>query len=77
MTRLPRGSRGQITIPDVVYFAAGLLVIAGLSPVIYRLLQQNSSSFSPGTVMLWQAILPGLLMTMLLIIFTIAVGGGR
>lgn len=67
--------RAQITIPDVVFFAVGIVVLAGLAPVIYRLLGKNASSFSTGTVMLYQIVIPGLVVTLVVVMFTIAVGG--
>lgn len=67
--------RGQLTIPDVVLFAAALVILSGLAPVFYALLNENASEFSTGTVMLYQLVVPGLVMTLLVIVFAIATGG--
>lgn len=72
---MTRQCRGQITIPDVVYFAAGFVVLAALAPAIYQLLGERSSEFSTGTVMLWQIVVPGLAVTLVVVLFALAVGG--
>lgn len=67
--------RGQLTIPDMVYFGAGLVVLAGLAPAIYRLLNDQAGTLSTGSAYLLQMVVPGILITMLIIFFAIAVGG--
>lgn len=68
--------RAQITIPDIVYFGAGMVILAALAQPLYYLLNENASELGTGTVMLSQLLVPGLLMTMLVIFFALAVGGG-
>ncbi|MCG1002861.1 MULTISPECIES: hypothetical protein [Halobacterium] len=67
--------RAQLTIPDVVYGAAALLILSALAPVVYQLLNQNAGDFRIGTTMLWQLVVPGMVMTLLIVIFSTAVGG--
>lgn len=66
-------NRAQLTIPDVVEIAAGLAILAGLSPVLYKFI--NSSDAGTGTSLLIQMVVPGLVVTVLVIMFAIAVGG--
>lgn len=68
-------SRAQLTIPDLVWFAAGLVALAGLAPAIYMVLDQRASSLGTGTAFLMQMVVPGLVATLLVILFAIAVGG--
>lgn len=67
--------RGQITIPDVVYFGTSLLILAGLAPAIYMLLDDRAADLGAGFAFLAQMVVPGLVVTMLLVLFAIAVGG--
>lgn len=69
--------RGQLTIPDVVFFGAGLLIVAGLAAPIYELLNQQAGELGTGAAYLLQMVVPGLLITMLIIFFAIASGGGQ
>lgn len=75
MTTKPLVGRGQITIPDIVFFAAAFVVLAGLVPVLYRVLNEQAPNLGTGTVMLYQIIVPALVVTVLLVFFAIAVGG--
>jgi len=71
-------SRGQITIPDIVFFAAALIILAGFARPIYQLLNDNASELSAGSGYLLQMVVPGLLVTMLIIFFALATTrGGR
>jgi len=69
--------RAQLTIPDLVYFAAGLVALAGLAPVLYAVLDSSAGDLGTGSAFLYQAIVPGLVVTMLIILFAIASGGGQ
>ena len=69
--------RGQLTIPDVVFFGAGLVIIAGLAQPIYDLMNQQAGELGTGAAYLLQMVVPGLLITMLIILFAIASGGGQ
>lgn len=72
---LGRRARAQVTIPDVVYFGAGFLIIALLAQPIYQLINQQAGELGAGAGYLLQMVIPGFLMTMLIILFAIAVGG--
>jgi len=77
-TRITRpGDRGQLTIPDMVFFGAALVIIAGLAEPIYDLLNQQAGELGTGAGYLLQMVVPGLLITLLIIFFAIASGGGQ
>lgn len=68
-------SRAQLTIPDVVFFGVGLAILGAFSPVIYQLLDMRADQLSTGSAFLLQMVVPGVLVTMLIILFAIASGG--
>lgn len=68
-------NRAQITIPDVVFFAAALLILGAFAEPIYQLLNDRAANLGPGEAFLLQMVVPSMVITMLIIIFAIAVGG--
>lgn len=68
-------NRGQITVPDLVYFAAALAALAGLAPVVYGVLDMRAGDLGTGEAFLVQLAVPGLVLTLIVILFAIAVGG--
>jgi len=68
--------RGRITLPDVVFLLFGLACLAALGPVFYELLGQNAGEFGTGTGLLFQALIPALIVVIFGLIYVTAVGGG-
>lgn len=68
--------RGQITIPDIVFFAAALIIIGGFAGPIYQLLNDNAGELSASSAYLLQMAVPGLLVTLLVIFFALATTRG-
>ncbi|WP_435125370.1 hypothetical protein [Halobaculum sp. D14] len=73
---LRRDRRGRLTLPDVVFTLFSVACLGALTPVFYTLLKQNAGEFSAGEQLLFQAMVPALLVVMLAMIYITAVGGG-
>lgn len=67
--------RAQLTIPDMVLTAAALVVLYPLAAAFYKILDANAGELGTGTAYLFQMVVPGLVVTLLVIVFAIAVGG--
>jgi len=68
--------RGRITLPDVVFLVFGLACLAALGPVFYDLLGQNAGELGTGAGLLFQALIPALIVVIFGLIYVTAVGGG-
>ena len=69
------GSRGRITIVEVVFFAASIAVLAFVTEPMYSILDQYASELGTGEAFLFRMVVPGLIMTVLVLVYTTAVGG--
>lgn len=68
-------TRAQVTIPDVVFFGVALLLLGVFAEPIYQLLNQRAGDLGAGEAFLLQMVVPSLVVTLLIIIFAIAIGG--
>jgi len=68
-------TRAQLTIPDMVFAVASIVVLYPLAAAFYDVLHANAGDLSTGTAYLFQMVVPGLVVTILIILFAIAVGG--
>lgn len=68
-------SRAQLTIPDLVFAVAALVTLTPLAAAFYSTLDANAGELGTGTAYLFQMVVPGLVLTLLIIVFAIAVGG--
>jgi hypothetical protein len=67
--------RGRITIPDVVFVFAVLLVLSELWPVVWALLNANAGEMRTGTVYLFRLILPFSGLVLLAMIYVKSLAG--
>jgi hypothetical protein len=67
--------RGRITIPDVVFVFAVLLVLSELWPVVWALLNANAGEMRTGTVHLFRLILPFSGLVLLAMIYVKSLAG--
>lgn len=67
--------RGRITLVYILFVTVALVLLAALYPVYADLLNQNANELSPGQALLFQLILPALVLVMMSITWRKAVGG--
>jgi len=63
--------RARLTPVDVVFFGMGGALVLILGPVLVEVLDESSASLSTPTAFLFQLIVPGLLMTLLVMVLII------
>lgn len=69
--------RARLTPIDVVFYGAAIFVLAALAAPMYTILQANAGELGPAAGLLFQMPFPGLVMTILIVIYlTGAAGGG-
>jgi hypothetical protein len=68
-------ARARITLVDIIYIAVSMAVLAFLAPVLYDLLAAKAGVLGTGELYLFQLIVPGILITMLMVIYSTAVSG--
>jgi len=68
--------RARITVPDVVFVVATLVVVASLWPVVWSLLNAQAGSMRPGTVYLFRLLLPFSGLVIIAMIYVKGVAGG-
>jgi len=61
--------RGRITPIDVVFVGASVAALAFLAEPLYSLLNQSNNGLGPGVELLFRMIVPGLLGSLLLIVY--------
>ena len=77
MMRESSRSRGRLTPPDIILAGVAALLVTHFAPAMLGLLDSNADSMSPGTVFLFELMVPALLMTILAwVYYTGATGGG-
>ncbi|RDZ65976.1 hypothetical protein C5B90_06410 [Haloferax sp. Atlit-12N] len=69
------GSRGRITVPDVVYTTATLAFVGALAPVFYDGLDANAGQLGTGEAFLFQLIGPLLALVLMSVIWFKATRG--
>lgn len=67
------GTRARITLIDVVFITASLAVLAFLSPVLYDVLEQQTDVLGTGELLFMQMLIPGIVLTLLVLLFSRAV----
>lgn len=71
----PDGDRARITLVFILFVTVALVLLAALYPVYADLLNQNASELTPGQALLFQLVLPALVLVMMSITWRKAVGG--
>lgn len=77
MRELLDDERARITPVDVVFVGLSGTLILVLGPVLLTVLDNSAPELSTGTVYLFQLVVPGLLMTILILLVLQARGLGR
>lgn len=67
--------RGRLTITDLVYVVIAMAGLGALYPAYRMVLSAASGSLDPGTMMLFQTVLPVALIVLLSVVYIEARGG--
>ncbi len=67
--------RARLTIPDVVFTLLALAFLRALYPVFWDGFEANLSEMRPGTELLFQLMLPLLVLVLLSVVWVKAIGG--
>jgi len=65
----------RLTIIDVLYFLVALFLLAALSPAFIDGFNSAAPQMSPGTELVWSAVLPFSVLVMLSLIYRKSIGG--
>lgn len=69
-------ARARITIPDLMFTLMSLAFLGALWPVFYSVMEQQALDMDPGTLYIYQLLLPGLIIVMFSLVYAKAAGGG-
>jgi hypothetical protein len=69
--------RARLTVPDVAFVLASLFVLRALYPVFKSALDANATEFSTGEAMLFQLVLPGLILMLLYLLLVKSIRGAQ
>jgi hypothetical protein len=67
--------RGRLTLTDIVLAVAALFFFGALAPVLYDALDTQAATMSTATGLLWQMVVPLLVLVLLAVIFVKSVSG--
>lgn len=71
-------TRARLTPVDVVYYGVALLILAFFAGPMYTVMNDNAGQLGTGTAYLYQLVFPGLVATLIFVVYlTGASGGGR
>lgn len=68
--------RARLTLVDVVFLGASIAVLSALVPPLYDLLNQQASQLGTGELYLFQLVVPGIVLTLLVVMLATAATGG-
>jgi len=68
-------SRARLTIVDALFISVSMAVLGFLAQPLYRILNDSAGSLGTGEAYLMQMIVPGLIVSVLIVTFSVAVGG--
>lgn len=77
LDRLQSDDRARITPPDVVLGLASLAFLGALVPVFYDSLGKRVGSLGQGELMLFQLVVPGVILVFLSMVYVKATAGAR
>lgn len=69
-------ARGRLTPVDIVFYGVAVFLVGQLSVPIYTVLSNNAGEMGTGTAYLFQMVFPGLVMTILIVVYLTGATGG-
>jgi len=64
-----------LTPVDVILYGTAVFLVGVFSPLIYSVLDSNAAEFTVGSGLVWQLIVPAVIVTILSVVYLTAVGG--
>jgi hypothetical protein len=68
--------RARLTPVDAVFIGVAIFILGNLAQPVYTVLANNVGEMSTGAAYVWQLVFPGMIMTILVVIYVTGVSGG-
>lgn len=68
--------RARLTPIDVIFIGLAVFILGNLAPVVYTVFADHADEMSTGAAYVWQLIFPGMIVTILVVIYVTGVSGG-
>lgn len=68
-------NRARLTLVDIIYIGTSIAVLGILGQPFYRVLADQGPNLGTGMGLLMQSLVPGILIALLVVVFTVATEG--
>lgn len=73
---LPSSDRGRLTLPDLAFITVGIALIGVMYPAVMSTYNANATELSTGEALLYQLMLPAIILVFMAVIYRTATTGG-